>query len=262
MAPNKYLSEKNDKGLKVISLSKLIPNMLTVIALCAGLSAIRFAIAEKWEWVVLAIIAAAVFDALDGAMARLLKAESKIGAELDSLSDFLAFGIAPALIVYLWLTHVAGGFGWFAAMGFAVATALRLARFNTEAKSEEKSEKSSMFFCGVPSPAGALLALMPVVINNYFDMISFKDYPVVAVIVSIWMLFVGLLMVSHIPTYSIKKAKVPQKTAVPLLAALGIFIAALVTEPWLTLMVFAVMYIVSIPFSIRSYRRLSKAKRS
>ena len=260
--PAKKMTETNDeKGLKVISLSKLIPNMLTVIALCAGLSAIRFAIAEKWEWVVLAIIVAATFDALDGAMARLLKAESKIGAELDSLSDFLAFGIAPALIVYLWLTHIAGGFGWFAAMGFAVATALRLARFNTESKSDEKDEKNSMFFCGVPSPAGALLVLMPVVLNNYFDTVVFKEYPVVAIAVSFWMLFIGLLMVSHIPTYSIKKLKLPQKFAIPLLAALGICIAALVTEPWLTLMVCSVMYIASIPFSIRAQKRLTKTKR-
>lgn len=251
-------NQDKQKGVKVISLSKLIPNMLTVIALCAGLSAIRFSIAEKWEWVVLAVLVAAIFDALDGAMARLLKAESKIGAELDSLSDFLAFGIAPALIVYLWLTHSAAGFGWFAAMAFSVATALRLARFNTESKDETKKEKKSMFFCGVPSPAGALLALMPVVVNNYFYEISFKDYPVIAVIVSLWVLFIAALMVSNIPTYSIKTLKVPHKAAMPLLAALGLFVAALVTELWLTLMVVGVLYLASLPFSIRSHRKFFK----
>lgn len=253
--------KNQSSGVRIISLSKLIPNMLTILALCAGLTGLRFAIIEKWEWAVMAILIAAVLDALDGAMARLLKASSQLGAELDSLSDFLSFGIAPSLVVYLWLTQDAKGFGWFAALIFAVATALRLARFNAESKKELETggfKAQSMYFQGIPSPAGAFLALWPIIIYNYFEVGFLPTFEFMPHLIAAWVIVVAVLMVSKIPTFSVKKLKLPQKLAIPMLAALGLVFAALITQPWLSLSIIALLYLISIPFSVRNYMRMKK----
>ena len=250
--------KSKSKTVEIVSLTKLIPNMLTVMALCAGLTSLRFALTEKWELAVIAILIAAIFDALDGAMARLLKATSKLGAELDSLSDFLSFGIAPSLIVYLWLTNEAKGFGWFAALVFAVSTALRLARFNVETKKENETDKNkiySHYFQGVPSPAGAFLALCPIIVYNYFDHGFLPQFEWASYVISAWVFIIALLMVSKVPTFSLKKMKIPKKLTIPLLGGLGLLVAALITEPWLTLSFVAIVYMVSIIFSVRSYRK-------
>lgn len=252
-----------DSKVKIVSLPKLIPNMLTILALCAGLSSIRFALIEKWEFVIFALLAAALFDILDGAMARLLKAGSALGAELDSLSDFLCFGVAPCIVLYLWIMQHAGGIGWFAVMAFTVATALRLARFNVDAKAEKNPEeddkKSAYYFKGVPSPAGALLSLMPLSISLYFGSHSMAGFPITSSFVAIWILCIAGLMISNIPTYSIKRVKLPQKLAIPLLACVGLTIAALVTEPWLTLTLLGCIYLSLIPFSYFAHKRGANA---
>tara|TARA_Y100001934_G_scaffold261611_1_gene335180 strand:- start:591 stop:1427 length:837 start_codon:yes stop_codon:yes gene_type:complete len=254
-------ADKKSIGVDIVSLPKLIPNMLTIMALCAGLTSLRFALTEKWELAVIAILVASIFDALDGAMARLLKATSKLGAELDSLSDFLSFGIAPSLIVYLWFTHEAKGVGWFAAIVFAVATALRLGRFNVQTKKHDKDPKKkkySHYFEGVPSPAGAFLALCPIIVYNYFEIGFFPKFDWAAYVISAWVVIVALLMVSKVPTFSLKSLKIPKKMTIPLLAFLGLAIAALITHPWLTLTVIAFLYVVSIFFSFRSFRKFKK----
>lgn len=241
------------KTVRITSLPKLVPNILTICALCAGLTSIRFALLEKWELVIVAMLFAALFDILDGAVARLLKASSKIGAELDSLSDFLSFGVAPALILYQWVIHNAGGIGWFASMAFAVAAALRLARFNVMAKDAEDKGKNNVshFFVGVPAPAGALLSLIPMALSIHLNELNMQEFPIMSVLVAIWMLLMAGLMVSRVPTISIKKLKIPQKAVYGLLAGLALVIGALVTEPWLTLICLGIFYLGSIPFSYR-----------
>lgn len=248
------------KRIRLVSLSKLLPNMLTICSLCAGLTSIRFALLEKWEFVIIAIVIAAIFDVLDGAVARLLKASSKMGAELDSLSDFLSFGVAPALILYLWVIQNAGGMGWFACMVLAVGAALRLARFNTQAKEQTKkgNTEPSHFFVGVPAPAGALLSLIPLCVSLHFGENSMEDYPITSVLVAFWILVVAGLMVSTVPTFSIKKLKIPQKLVFFVFIVLGLLIASLVTEPWLTISALGVGYLLSIPFSYRVARKMLK----
>ncbi len=259
----KPVESTSDKTVKIVSLPKLIPNMLTILALCAGLSSIRFALNEKWEFVIFALLAAALFDVLDGAMARLLKAGSALGAELDSLSDFLCFGVAPCIVLYLWIMQHAGGIGWFAVMAFTVATALRLARFNVDNKAEqpsaEQEKKQAYYFKGVPSPAGALLSLMPLSISLYFGSHSMDGFPITSSFVAIWILCIAALMISNVPTYSVKRIKLPQKLAIPLLATVGLVIAALVTEPWLTLTLLGCVYLGLIPFSYFAKRRGANA---
>lgn len=245
--------KRSRRPVKITSLPKLVPNILTICALCAGLTSIRFALLEKWELVIIAMLVAALFDVLDGAVARLLKASSKMGAELDSLSDFLSFGVAPALILYQWVIHNAGGIGWFASMAFATAAALRLARFNVMSKEAEDKGKANVshFFVGVPAPAGALLSLIPLALSIHLDELRMEDFPIMSVFVAIWMLLMAGLMVSRIPTFSIKKLKVPQKAVFWLLAFLALVIGALVTEPWLTLVCLGVSYLGAIPLSYR-----------
>ena len=230
--------------------NRLVPNIITVGALCAGLTAVRFAIAGKWEFAAIAILVAAVLDALDGTIARLLKTASDFGAELDSLSDVVAFGVAPGLIIYFWSLSTIGGFGWAAALFFAVCCALRLARFNSTL--ETRPAYAYKFFTGVPAPAGALLALLPLVTSQEFGA-GFFSYPAVT---GPWIVAVALLMVSQVPTYSLKRLRVPQRMVVPMLVLIALLAAGIAGAPWLTMMVVSLVYLGSFPFSYRSYRKL------
>ena len=230
--------------------NRLVPNIITVGALCAGLTAVRFAIAGKWEFAAIAILVAAVLDALDGTIARLLKAASDFGAELDSLSDVVAFGVAPGLIIYFWSLSTIGGFGWAAALFFAVCCALRLARFNSTL--ETRPAYAYKFFTGVPAPAGALLALLPLVTSQEFGA-GFFSHPAVT---GPWIVAVALLMVSQIPTYSLKRLRVPQRMVLPMLVLIALLAAGIAGAPWLTLMIVSLVYLGSFPFSYRSYRKL------
>ena len=232
--------------------SRLLPNIITVGALCAGLTGVRFAIAGQWEFAMVAILVAAVLDALDGTIARLLKAASDFGAELDSLSDVVAFGIAPALIIYFWSLSEIGGFGWAAALFFAVCCALRLARFNSTL--ETRPPYAYNFFTGVPAPGGALLALLPLLVSQDFGDEFFR-HPAVT---GPWIVAMALLMVSQVPTDSLKQLRVPQPMVLPMLVLIGLLAAGLAGAPWLTLLVISLIYLGSFPFSVLVFRKLKR----
>ena len=236
--------------------NRLIPNIITVGALCAGLTAVRFAIAEQWEFAMVAVVVAAILDALDGTIARLLKAASNFGAELDSLSDVIAFGVAPGLIIYFWSLSEIGGIGWAAGLFFAVCCALRLARFNSTL--ETRPRYANNFFTGVPAPGGALLALLPLLMSREFGD-GFFRHPAVT---GPWIVLIALLMVSQIPTYSLKRLRVPQRYFLPMLVLIGLLGAGLAGAPWHTLLILSLVYLGSFPFSYRSFKRLKSEARA
>jgi CDP-diacylglycerol--serine O-phosphatidyltransferase len=243
---------------KKLSIHKMIPNMITLTALASGMTAIKFAIGGKWEEAVVAIMVAAVMDAFDGAAARLLKAQSKLGAELDSLSDFLCFGVAPALVTFLWSTHNAGRFGWSISLVFAMAVALRLARFNISKAEEVPTDPLSKYFTGIPSPMGAALALLPMIVS--FQVESESTIALVSRpdIVAVWLVVLGAMMVSHIPTFSSKQIRIPHKMSVPSLALFGILIAGLINAPWPTLTILFAGYLLAMPWGVLHYNKKKK----
>ncbi|MCK5167674.1 MAG: phosphatidylcholine/phosphatidylserine synthase [Rhodospirillaceae bacterium] len=237
-----------------LSINTMIPNMLTMLALCSGLTAIRFAYEGRWEHAALAIAAAAVLDALDGRIARLLKGSSKFGAELDSLSDMICFGVSPGLVLYFWSLETIGRFGWVLVLLYAVACALRLARFNTAHDDPEPPEWEEVFFTGIPAPMAAGLVLLPMVISfNVWE--EFFRRPEVVVM---FMLLVSWLMVSRIPTYSFKKVKLKPSWILPTMLIVGLLAAGMLSAPWTTLSIILLGYLGLIPFSIRSYRAMKK----
>lgn len=240
----------------VVGLNRLIPNLMTLTAMAAGLAAIQFAWDNNWEKAVLAIVVAAILDALDGATARLLKATSEFGAQLDSLSDFLAFGVAPSIILYSWILEESGKIGWIAMIVFAAASALRLARFN--ATQQKLPDWKKKFFSGIPAPAGAGLALLPVMIWFQLPDDFFSDVRFASPLVGLWTILIAGMMVSRIPTFSTKMIRLPAKLGMPALAFAALLIAALFHAPWQTLSVAAIFYIGAIPFAIRKFRQLQK----
>ncbi|RAU20172.1 CDP-diacylglycerol--serine O-phosphatidyltransferase [Paramagnetospirillum kuznetsovii] len=235
-----------------LSINKLIPNILTLLALCAGLTSIRFAMHDMWKEAVVATVLAAVLDGLDGRVARLLQGTSKFGAELDSLSDFVSFGVAPAMVLYFWTMRGAGGFGWALVLLFSVCCALRLARFNTMIGEPDLPPYAYNFFTGVPAPAAAGMVLLPLALTIQFGG-GFFDRPMV---VAMFLMGVSFLMVSKLPTYSFKKVRIPHKWVLPILLVVGLMAAFMVTEPWLTLSLLGCGYMASIPFAVRSFSRL------
>lgn len=242
------------RRLSGFSVNRLVPNALTVLALCAGMTAIRFAISDNFPAAVYAIMIAAVLDGLDGRIARLLRATSHFGAELDSLSDFISFGVAPAAVLYLWTMQQLHGAGWAIVLFFAVCCALRLARFNTQLGVEQPAY-ASQYFTGVPAPAGAMLAIMPMFAAfEWGDWIVRSPY-----LVGVWVAGVALLMVSTVPTVSVKKFRIPQHLVMPTLLGIGILAAFLTTAPWPTLTLLGLVYLGSIPWTVRSARRVKAA---
>lgn len=237
--------------LKGYSFNKIVPNAITVAATCAGLSGIRFAIEGRWEFAAGAILIAAILDTLDGRMARLLKASSDFGAELDSLSDFVAFGVAPAMICYFWLLDSLGGFGWGVALFFSVCMGLRLARFNSSL--DKLPSYAYNYFQGVPAPAGAGLALLPLLLT--FEIPELTQY-IPPAFLAVWMIGVALLLVSNLPTYSFKKMKLPSHMMIPAMAGCALAVAFLVGRPWATMSVVLISYMSSFVFSFRSYSKL------
>ena len=236
------------RGLPVNS---LIPNILTVLAVCAGLTSVRFALAEQWQFAVMAIAVAAILDALDGRVARLLKGTSKFGAELDSLSDFVSFGVAPALILYRWTMSELGGMGWIIVLAYAVCCGLRLARFNTALEDPDEPEYAANYFTGVPAPAAAGLALLPM-------MFSFQvgdDFFRLALVNAVNLAFVAFLMVSQIPTFSFKKMRVKKESVLPVLIVVGLLGAVVASYPWFVLTAICAVYLAIIPISWRSWKR-------
>lgn len=234
----------------------LAPNAITVIALCFGLTGVRFAIAGEWPQALAAIVGAGVLDGFDGRIARLLKAQSRFGAELDSLSDNIAFGTAPALIVFLWSLQHAPKFGWTAALALAVCCALRLARFNARIDADDQPHKSAGFNTGVPAPAGAGLAFVPIFLWLITENDLFRSWTIVLP----WTLFIALLMISSIPTFSWSSIRIRRGWRIFALAGAALLGAALLNEPWLTLLVVSTLYLALLPFSMASYARVKRRR--
>src|SRR6516162_1561647 len=248
------LRQPRVRPLSSLSVNRMVPNVLTLLALCAGMTAMRFAMGGNFQGAVFAIIAAGIFDGLDGRMARLLKATSRFGAELDSLSDFISFGVAPAAVLYLWTMSALQGVGWAIVLFFAVCCALRLARFNA-GEGAELPPYAAPFFSGAPAPAGAGLVMIPMFLSFEWGDWVFRSPYLNAVSIT----GIALLMVSKVPTVSLKRIRIPHHLVVPTLLAFGVATAFLTTAPWPTLMVVGVVYLGSIPLTIRSYYRLKRA---
>jgi CDP-diacylglycerol--serine O-phosphatidyltransferase len=238
------------------SFNRLIPNILTLLALCAGMTSIRLGLIGHWELAVVAIALAAVLDSLDGRIARLLGSSSKFGAELDSLSDVIGFGVAPALLLYLWSMRDASGVGWAISLMFAVCCSLRLARFNTKLENTDLPSWTGRFFVGVPAPAAAGLALTPMMASFAFGF----DWVARPYLVGPVMVAVAALMVSRIPTYSFKRLRVPPRSVLPTMLAIGMLIVLVISIPWVTFLAIAGAYLLSIPVAMLSYRRLARRR--
>ena len=245
-------------GPRRIPFRAMIPNAITTMALCLGLTGIRFAVGGEWEKSLAAIVLAGVLDGMDGRIARLLRAQSKFGAELDSLSDNIAFGTAPALILFLWSLRHAPKFGWTAALALAVCCALRLARFNARMDAAEQPHKSAGFNTGVPAPAGAGLAFIPIFLWLVSGEQRFKSWPLVMA----WTLFVAALMISSLPTYSWASIRIRREWRLFALAGVAVVGAALLTAPWYTLLAVALLYLVMIPVACASYARVKRRRAS
>ena len=239
-----------------LPLRAFIPNAVTALALCLGLTGVRFAIGGEFDKALASIILAGVLDGMDGRIARLLRAQSRFGAELDSLSDNIAFGTAPALILFLWSLNNAPKFGWVAALALAVACALRLARFNARIDSADQPHKSAGFNTGVPAPAGAGLAFMPI----YLWLITGNELFRSWVLVMPWILFIAMLMISSIPTFSWTSIRIRRSWRLMALAGVALFGAALLTAPWITLLAISVIYLAVLPFSIAAYARVKRRR--
>jgi len=242
------------KPIRGLSFNKMIPNILTLLALCAGMTAIRFALEEHYRQAVVAIIVAGIFDGIDGRIARLLKGTSEFGAELDSLSDFVSFGVAPALLMYLWSVHSLSSLGWMVALLFAICCGLRLARFNTQIGADLPPYAYN-FFTGVPAPAGAGLAMIPMFLDFEFGWSGFQSGWFGAIVLAA----VGALMVSRVPTFAMKRFHVPREWVLAMLLIIAGLAALATTEPWATLLLIGLIYVGSIPLSIRAYNKLRRA---
>lgn len=246
------MAAEKSRGL---SLRALIPNAVTILAMSAGLTGVRFALEDRWEHAVLAVVIAGIFDGTDGAIARALKATSNFGAALDSLSDVIAFGMAPALILYLWVLQDVRGIGWILALVFAVSCALRLARFNANLDAEDDDYKKAGFLTGVPAPIAAGLVLAPM----YMGFWTGRDAMLTPTLTTLYTFGVCVLMVSNVPTYTLKVLRIRRSVRWSVLLSVGVFVALLTTFPWITLTVCAVGYLASLPFS---WRHMSRIRRS
>lgn len=246
-----------------IPLRAVMPNAVTALALCFGLTGIRFAIAGEWEKAVATIVIAGVLDGLDGRVARLLRAESRFGAELDSLSDVIAFGVSPAVILYLWTLQYIPKYGWVVALAHAVCCALRLARFNSQIDTEWQPRKSAGFLTGVPAPAGAGMALLPLIIwlaLRDAELPMAQDVVARTYVVAPWTLFVAFLMISDLATYGWSSFRLRREFRLPALLLIGLVGAALLTAPWATLGVAVILYAAAIPFAFRSYAKVKRRR--
>ena len=241
-----------------IPLRAIIPNAVTEIDLFFGLTAVRFGIAGEWEKSVAAIVVAGVLDGVDGRIARLLKGASRFGAELDSLSDLTAFGVAPALIIYLWSLQHLPGLGWVIALAHVVTCALRVARFNASIDGDAQPHKRAGFLTGVPAPVGAGLTLSPMFLTFWLEPAFLEDLSVRAAIVAPVVIVVALLMVSNVPTYSWTSVRIRPGVRLFALAGVGLFAGSLFSSPWMTLSLVCLAYAAALPLAWRSYARSSR----
>lgn len=242
-------------GLRDIPLRMIWPNLITVLAICAGLTGVRLAVDGDFSRSVMLVLLAAFLDGIDGRVARALKATSKFGAQMDSLADIVNFGAAPALVVYMYLLDHAGSFGWIAALIYAIACGLRLARFNVMLENPGRAAWQSEYFVGVPAPAGAILVLLPV----YLGLLGFEAGRVFALAASFYTIAIGVLLVSRLPVWSGKAfgQKVPRDSVMPIMLLIVLAVLFLASYTWQALVVIAFGYLVSLPFSTRAYIRRS-----
>ena len=249
--------EQPKNNLKIVANKKnarvILPNMLTLIGVCIGLTSIRFALDGRYEFAVIAVIFAAVIDGLDGRIARLIKGTSKVGKELDSLTDMISFGVAPAFIMYFWKLNTLGRFGWLVCLVYVICVALRLARFNVN--SNQNPSWKDNFFEGVPSPAGGILVLTPLIISmtnfDYFKL----NYEI---IVPIFFITTSLLLISKFPSYSFKKIVIQRKTTIFLLFGIVLFFGLLLIYPFNVISISALIYLFMLPISFFHYQKLKK----
>ena len=249
--------EQPKNNLKIIADKKnarvILPNMLTLIGVCIGLSSIRFALDGKFEFAIIAIILAAIIDGLDGRIARLIKGTSKVGKELDSLTDMISFGVAPAFIMYFWSLSALGRFGWLLCLIYVICVALRLARFNVN--SNQAPSWKDNFFEGVPSPAGGILVLTPLIISlTDFDYIKLNYN----IIVPIFFITTSLLLISKFPSYSFKKIVIQRKTTIFLLFGIILFFGLLLVYPFNVIAISSIIYVLMLPISFFHYQKLNK----
>lgn len=249
---------RQKREIRGIPLRALAPNAVTALALCFGLTGVRFAIAAEWEKAAICILVAGILDGLDGRIARMLKGESRFGAELDSLSDVIAFGVSPAIIIYLWALKAVPQYGWIVALAHAVCCALRLARFNAAIDSEDQPHKSAGFLTGIPAPAGAGLMLLPLYLWLWSGLDFFRQSWVVAP----WALMVALLMISSIATFSWSALRLRRGVRLWVLLVVGLLGAALINAPWITLSIVSALYLAAIPFGVHSYARVRRQRAS
>src|SRR5271169_1511444 len=249
--PNSY-GDPRRRRFRRIPVRTLAPNLVTLLALCAGLTAIRMAFESRYVLAVAAIVFAAILDGLDGRLARFLKGTSRFGAELDSLSDFVNFGVAPALILYFWDLHDLKSAGWIAAMAFAICGSLRLARFNVMIDDPDRPAWTANFFVGIPAPAGAITVLLPI----YLVFLGVPRSGVLTWLTLVYTLAIALLMVSRVPVFSGKRVgtRVPPDMVGPLIVVVVLSIALLIAYPWVLLTAGTLAYLALLPFGYLSYR--------
>jgi CDP-diacylglycerol--serine O-phosphatidyltransferase len=239
-----------------LTLRAVLPNAITAAALCSGLTGIRFAINGDWRMALFAIILAGMLDGIDGRIARLLKAQSRFGAELDSLADSLSFGMAPALVLYLWSLHDFPRIGWFASLAFAICCALRLARFNARIDVEVQPHKSVGFLTGVPAPVGAGLAFLPMYLWIATGEELFRN----PIIVAVWIAAIAVLMISNLATLSWTSIRPSRTIRLEAIGLAGLLFAALLTEPWWTLVGLCVVYLALMPYGVVRYARIRRQR--
>lgn len=256
MVPLDYKTpEGRRRRFRPIPVRMLVPNVITLLAICAGLTAIRLSTEGRMELAVAAIVFAAVLDGIDGRVARLIKGQSKFGAELDSLADFVNFGVAPGLILYFWQLHDLNNGGWIAAMVFAISGGLRLARFNASIDDPNKPAYAANYFTGVPAPLGAVTALLPI----YLAFLGVSKPP--ATLTAAYTLLIAFLMVSRLPVFSGKtvRMRVPPEMVLPVFVSVIFFIAILIGYPWHILSIGSVLYLASLPLGWKSYKDHERA---
>lgn len=248
------------RRIREIPLRMLVPNMITVIAICAGLSGIRLAFEGRFEIAVVMVLIAAFLDAVDGRAARMLKASSKFGEQLDSLADIVNFGVAPGLVLYAYLLDQAGSLGWTAALIFAIACALRLARFNVALEDPNRPVWEGDYFVGIPAPAGGVLVLLPV----YLGFLGLPANDTVAAAASIYTIIVAMLMISRLPVYSGKSSgsRVRRELVMPLLLVLVAYVLLLASYTWQTVAASSIAYVIFLVFSARAYKRRAEKEKA
>ncbi|MGB0574647.1 MAG: CDP-diacylglycerol--serine O-phosphatidyltransferase [Alphaproteobacteria bacterium] len=252
--PNERLSREERRQLRRDRLNRLLPNALTMLGLCCGLTAVRFGLQDKWEVSILLIAAAALLDTLDGRMARLMGGQTELGGQLDSLVDAISFGVAPVMLIYLWSLNNAGGIGWAIAILFVVCSVLRLARFNVASAETDLPTWAGNYFSGVPAPAAAGMVLLPLMLGVETNW----DFLRSAWLTLPWTIVISGLMIAPIPTYSFKRIRVPKNLVTVSLAGVALFAAALITEPWLALSALILAFSASIPLAVLSFRKMQR----